>query len=159
MANFYIDNEDLKFHLTHPAMDKIVSLKERNFADKEQYDYAPVDFEDCMDNYDKVLEIIGEIAGDTIAPNAESVDHDGPELINNQVNYAKGTRQNYDTLVQAGVVGISLPRKYGGLKFSFVPYVMSAELVARADTGFANIWGLQDCAETLHEFASDEIKD
>ncbi|MCX6231459.1 MAG: acyl-CoA dehydrogenase family protein [Bacteroidetes bacterium] len=159
MANFYTDNEDLKFHLTHPAMDKIVSLKERNFADKEQYDYAPVDFEDCMDNYDKILEIIGEIAGDTIAPNAEDVDHDGPELINNQVNYAKGTRQNYDTLVQAGVVGISLPRKYGGLNFSFVPYVMSAELVARADAGFANIWGLQDCAETLHEFASDEIKD
>ena len=158
MANFYTDNEDLKFHLTHPLMEKMVSLKERNFADKDKYDYAPVDFEDTMDNYDKVLEIIGEIAGDIIAENAESVDHDGPVLENNQVKYAKGTRQNYDVMHQAGVVGISLPRKYGGLNFSFVPYVMSAELVARADAGFANIWGLQDCAETLHEFASEEIK-
>jgi len=158
MANFYTDNEDLKFHLTHPLMEKMVSLKESNFADKDKYDYAPVDFEDTMDNYDKVLEIIGEIAGDIIASNAESVDHDGPVLENNQVKYARGTQQNYDAMVQAGVVGISLPRKYGGLNFSFVPYVMSAELVARADAGFANIWGLQDCAETIHEFGSEEIK-
>ncbi len=159
MANFYTDNEDLKFHLTHPLMEKMVGLKERNFADKDTYDFAPVDFEDTMDNYDKVLEIIGEIAGNIIAENAESVDHDGPVLENNQVKYAKGTQQNYDTMVQAGIVGISLPRKYGGLNFSIVPYVMSAELVARADAGFANIWGLQDCAETIHEFGSEEIKD
>ena len=158
MANFYTDNEDLKFHLTHPLMEKMVGLKENNFADKDKYDYAPVDFEDTMDNYNKVLEIIGEIAGDIIAENAESVDHDGPVLENNQVKYARGTQQNYDAMVQAGVVGISLPRKYGGLNFSFVPYVMSAELVARADAGFANIWGLQDCAETIHEFGSEEIK-
>ncbi|MEI6694649.1 MAG: acyl-CoA dehydrogenase family protein [Bacteroidota bacterium] len=158
MANFYTDNEDLKFHLTHPLMEKMVGLKESNFADKDKYDYAPVDFEDTMDNYNKVLEIIGEIAGDIIAENAESVDHDGPVLENNQVKYARGTQQNYDAMVQAGVVGISLPRKYGGLNFSFVPYVMSAELVARADAGFANIWGLQDCAETIHEFGSEEIK-
>jgi len=159
MANFYTDNEDLKFHLTHPLMEKMVSLKERNFADKDKYDFAPVDFEDTMDNYEKILEIIGEIAGDIIAENAESVDHDGPVLENNKVMYAKGTQQNYDAMHQAGVVGISLPRKYGGLNFSFVPYVMSAELVARADAGFANIWGLQDCAETIHEFGSEEIKD
>ncbi len=158
MANFYTDNENIKFHLTHPLMEKIVRLKERNFADKENYDFAPIDFEDALDNYDKVLEIIGEITGNIIAENAESVDHDGPLLENNEVKYAKGTQQNYDALVEAGLIGMSLPRQYGGLNFSMVPYVMSAEIVARGDAGFTNIWGLQDCAETIHEFASDEIK-
>lgn len=157
--NFYNDNPALKFQLSHPLMQKIVALKERNFADKDKYDYASRDFEDAIDNYEKVLEIIGEICGDIIAPNAEGVDHDGPEVINNRVKYAAGTQQNHDTLAQAGLYGMSLPRKYGGLNFSMIPYVMAAELVSRADAGFANIWGLQDCAETIYEFASDEIKD
>ncbi len=158
MSNFYTENPALRFQLSHPLMQKIVALKERNFADKNKFDYAAHDFEDAIDNYDKVLEIIGEICGDIIAPNAESVDHDGPEVINNRVKYAKGTQQNHDALVQAGLYGMSLPRQYGGLNFSMVPYVMAAELVSRADAGFANIWGLQDCAETINEFASEEIK-
>jgi 3-(methylthio)propanoyl-CoA dehydrogenase len=159
MANFYTDNENLKFHLNHPLMDKIVQLKEDGFKDKEKYDYAPVDFEDALDSYDKVLEIVGEICGDIVAPNAESVDHDGPTLVNNEVKYARGTQENYDALVRSGMIGMSLPRQYGGLNFSIVPYVMAAEIVSRGDAGFANIWGLQDCAETIHEFGSEEIKD
>ncbi len=158
MDNFYIDNPSLKFHLRHPLLEKIVRLKENDFAEKDQYDYAFQDFEDAVDSYDKVLEIVGEICGETIAPNAESVDHEGPTLENNQVVYARGTRENHDTLTEAGLIGMSLPREYGGLNFPMVPYVMAAELVSRADAGFANIWGLQDCAETLHEFASEEIK-
>ncbi len=157
--NFYIDNKDLQFQLKHPLMRKIVELKENNFADKGKYDYAPVDVDDALDSYDKVLEIIGDICGNIIAPNAESVDHDGPEVINGRVKYAAGTQQNHEALTQAGVYGLSLPREYGGLNFSMVPYVMAAELVSRADAGFANIWGLQDCAETIHEFASKEIKE
>ena len=158
MANFYTENPVLEFQLSNPLMQKIVALKERDFADKDKYDYAARDFEDTIDNYNKVLEIIGEICGDIIAPNAEGVDHDGPQVINNRVKYAAGTQQNHDALVQAGLYGMSLPRQYGGLNFSMVPYVMAAELVSRADAGFANIWGLQDCAETINEFASEEIK-
>nr|WP_203583469.1 acyl-CoA dehydrogenase family protein [Paludibacter sp. 221] len=156
--NFYIDNPALKFQLSHPLMQKIVALKERNYADKDKYDYASRDFEDAIDNYEKVLEIIGEICGDIIAPNAEGVDHDGPQVVNNRVVYAPGTQQNHETLAQAGLYGMSLPRQYGGMNFSMIPYVMAAELVSRADAGFANIWGLQDCAETIQEFASEEIK-
>lgn len=159
MANFYLDNEELKFHLEHPLMKKIVVLKEDNFADKDNYDYAPVDFEDTMDSYDKTLEIVGEICGDIIAPNAESVDHEGPQVENNRVIYARGTQENHDALVQAELYGMSLPREYGGLNFAMIPYVMAAELVSRADAGFANIWGLQDCAETINQFASKEIKE
>jgi hypothetical protein len=158
MDNFYTDNEHLKFHLNHPLMEKIVKLKEKNYTEKEKHDYAPLDLEDALDSYDKVLEIIGEISGDIIAPNAESVDHEGPQLIDNEVVYARGTQENHDALVKAGMIGMSLPREYGGLNFPIVPYVMSAEIVSRADAGFANIWGLQDCAETIHEFGSDEIK-
>ena len=87
MANFYSDNKDLKFHLTHPLMKKIVALKERNFADKCKYDYAPLNFEDAMDSYDKVLETIGDICANIIAPNADSVDQEGPQLINNEVHF------------------------------------------------------------------------
>lgn len=158
MDNFYSDNKELRFHLEHPLMKKIVALKEKDFSEKDQYDYAPMDYEDALDNYNKVLEIIGDVSANIIAPNAESVDAEGPKLENNEVVYAEGTRQNHEALTKAGLIGMSLPREYGGLNFPIVPYVMAAEIVSRADAGFANIWGLQDCAETIHEFASDEIK-
>ena len=158
MANFFTDNPDLKFHLTHPLMEKIVALKERNFADKDKFDYAPMDFEDAMDSYEKVLDIVGEICGDIVAPNAESVDQEGPKIVDNEVVYAKGTQENLDALVEAGLMGITLPRKYEGLNFPIVPYIMAADIVSRADAGFVNIWGLQDCAETINEFADEEQK-
>ena len=159
MANFYRDNGDLKIQLTHPLMKKIVELKENGYIDRDRFDYAPRDFEDALDTYDQVLEIIGDICENTIAPNAESIDHEGPRLVDNRVEYARGTQENLEVLTQAGLIGMSLPRQYGGLNFPVTPYVIAAELVSRADAGFANIWGLQDCAETIHEFASDEIKD
>jgi alkylation response protein AidB-like acyl-CoA dehydrogenase len=158
MANFFNDNPDLLFHLSHPLMKKIVALKERNFVDKDKFDYAPVDFEDAMDSYEKILEIVGEICGDIVAPNAESVDHEGPRIENNEVIYAAGTRQNLDALVKAGLMGITLPRQYDGLNFPIVPYIMAADIVSRADAGFVNIWGLQDCAETINEFADEDQK-
>ena len=158
MANFFLDSPELQHQLSHPLMEKIVTLKEKNFVDKDKYDYAPRNVEDAVDSYKKVLEIIGEICGDVIAPNAEDVDHEGPTVVNNRVIYAKGTQENHDTLAKAGLYGMALPRQYGGLNFSMVPYVMAAELVSRADAGFANIWGLQDCAETIAEFATEEIK-
>ena len=158
MENFYNDNKELKFHLSHPLMKKIVALKENNFEDAAKFDYAPIDFEDAMDSYNKVLEIVGEISGEIIAPNAESVDKEGPKLVDNAVVYARGTKENHEALTKAGLIGMSLPRRFGGLNFPIVPYVMAEELVSRADAGFANIWGLQDCAETINEFASEEIK-
>ncbi|MEG1950718.1 MAG: Acyl-CoA dehydrogenase C-terminal domain-containing protein [Odoribacter sp.] len=158
MANFYTDNEDIKFHLEHPLMKKIVALKERNYSEAKQYEGAPHDYEDAFDNYDKVLEIVGEICGDVVAVNAESVDIEGPQVIDGHVKYAAGTQQNIDVINQAGLNGISLPRKYNGLNFPIVPFIMAAEVVARADAGLQNIWGLQDCAETISEFADEMQK-
>ena len=158
MANFYNDNPDLKHHLSHPLMEKIVELKERQYADAEAYDYAPMNFDDAMDNYDKVLEIVGEISGDIIAENAEDVDHQGPRVENNRVIYADGTARNLEVCRKAGLMGMSMPRRYGGLNFPITPYIMAADIVSRADTGFENLWGLQDCAETIYEFADEDQK-
>ena len=149
MANFYNDNEALKHYLTHPMMKKIVELKERNFADADKYDYAPQNFEDAMDSYDRVLDIVGDISGNIIAENAESVDHEGPQVVNNRVKYASGTQKNLEACRKAGLMGMAMPRRFGGLNFPITPYIMGADIVSRADAGFENLWGLQDCAETI----------
>jgi alkylation response protein AidB-like acyl-CoA dehydrogenase len=159
MDNFYKDTPDFKFHLEHPLVQKIVKLKERNFEESNKYDYAPLNHEDAIDTYDKILDIVGGICSEIIEHNAESVDLEGPHLVNNEVVYAKGTTADYKALYDAGLIGMALPRKYGGLNFPLLPYVMAAEMVARADAGFANIWGLQDCAETIYEFGSEEQKE
>ena len=158
MANFYTDTPELKHHLNHPLMKRIVELKERNYADKDNYDYAPVDFEDAMDSYDKVLEIVGEICGDIIAPNAEGVDHEGASCSDGHAHYASGTVQNLEAVTRAGLMGVAMPRRFGGLNFPITPYIMAADIVSRSDAGFENLWGLQDCAETIYEFANEDQK-
>ena len=158
MANFYLDNKDLQYHLSHPLMKRIIELKERNFADAKLYDYAPQDTEDALDSYRRVLDIVGEVCGEVIAANAESVDHEGPRVVNDHVEYASGTVKNIEALIEAGLGGMTLPRKYDGLNMPVTCFAMANEMVARADAGFENIWGLQDCAETINEFASEEIK-
>ncbi len=156
MANFFEDNPSLLFQLDHPLMQRIVELKENHFSGENREAYAPQDYADALENYRQVLGIVGEICGDVLAANAERVDAEGPTVVDGRVHYHPGTQQNHDALAQAGLYGMSLPREFGGLNFPMVPYVMAAELVSRADGGFANIWGLQDCAETINEFASDE---
>ena len=156
MANNYTDHLELKFELNHPLMKRIVELKERDFRDKDSYDYAPLDFEDAMDSYDRVLDITGEIAGTTIADNAEGVDLEGPHHEGDRVRYASGTADNLDAMVKAGLNGMTMPRRYGGLNFPITPYTMCAELVAASDAGFGNIWSLQDCIETLYEFGNED---
>ena len=158
MANFYTDNKALQYHLRHPLMKEIVALRERNYTQSGEFDYAPLDFEDAMDSYQRVLDIIGELCGDIIAANAKDVDLEGPHHENGRVRYAKGTEDNLKALNQAGLMGITLPRQYGGLNMSLIPYIMAADMVSRADAGFVNVWGLQDCAETINEFASEDQK-
>ena len=158
MANFFLDNKDLQYHLNHPMMKRIIELKERNFADAATYDYAPHNTEDALDSYRRVLEIVGDVCGEVIATNAESVDHEGPRVVNDHVEYAAGTVRNIEALTEAGLSGMTLPRRFDGLNMPVTCFAMANEMVARADAGFENIWGLQDCAETINEFATEEIK-
>ena len=156
MPNFYTEHPELKFHLNNPMMERICELKERDYRDKDEYDYAPQDYADAVDSYDKVLEITGEITGEVIAANAEGVDQEGPHHANGRVEYASGTKQNLDAMVKAGLNGMTMPRRFGGLNFPITPYTMCAEIVAQADAGFGNIWSLQDCIETLYEFGNED---
>ena len=156
MANYYTEHPELRYHLENPMMERICQLKERDYQDKDKYDYAPQDFADVMDSYNRILEITGEITGEIIAPNAEGVDAEGPHCANGRVDYASGTKQNMDAMVKAGLNGMTMPRRFGGLNFAMVPYTMCAEIVAAADAGFSNIWSLQDCVETLYEFGNED---
>ncbi|WP_314815757.1 Acyl-CoA dehydrogenase C-terminal domain-containing protein [Hoylesella nanceiensis] len=156
MANYYTDHPELEFHLHHPLMKRIVELKECNFADKDTFEDAPVDYNDAIDNYNHLLEIMGDITANIMEPNSESVDLEGPHLVDKRMVYASKTYENLDATRKAGLWGISMPRRYGGLNLPITPYSMASEMVATADAGFQNIWSLQDCIETLYEFGSEE---
>ncbi|MBQ0090714.1 MAG: acyl-CoA dehydrogenase family protein, partial [Prevotellaceae bacterium] len=154
--NYYSDIPELKFHLNNPMMERICELKEKGFADKDKYDDAPQDCADTLDSYDRVLDIIGDIAENVIAPNAEGVDKEGPHHADGRVAYASGTIKNLEVMRQAGLSGMTIARRYGGLNFACVPYTMAAEIVSTADAGFENVWSLQACAETLYDFGTEE---
>ena len=156
MANYYTDHPEYDFYLNHPEMQRVVELKERNFADKDKFEDAPVDFEDAIENYKRVLEITGDIAANIIEPNSEDVDLEGPHLVDGRMHYASKTYENIEATRQAGLWGISMPRRYNGLNMPITPYSMASEIVSCADAGFQNIWSLQDCIETLYEFGSEE---
>ena len=156
MANFYSDKPELKFHLENDLMKRIVELREGDFSDRETYDYAPVDYNDAIDNYNRVLSIVGDITANIVAPTAEGVDADGPHHKDGRVEYASGTKENLAAMVAAGMNGMTMPRRYNGLNFPITPYTMCAEIVAAGDAGFGNIWSLQDCIETLYEFGNED---
>ena len=157
MANYYSDRKEIKFELENsPLMQRIVELKERSYEDKDQYDEAPQDFADAMDNYERVLDVVGDITANVIAPNAEDVDAEGPHCENGRVRYASKTYENLGSMVQAGMNGMTMPRRYGGLNLPVTVYTAANEIVSTGDAGFENIWSLQDCIETLFCFGSEE---
>lgn len=158
MANFFLDNIDLQLQLEHPLMERLMELRERGYAEREQYDFAPQDFDDAMDSLRRVMELAGEVCGETLAANAESVDREGPHHEGDRVRYASGTVENLAAFHAAGLDGMALPRRFGGLNLPLLSSIMVNEMIARADAGFQNVWGLQDCAETLNEFGSEEQK-
>ncbi len=156
MANYYSDHPELEFHLHHPEMKRVVELKERNYEDKDKFDEAPVDYDDCIENYKRILEITGDVAANILAPNSESVDLEGPHLENGRMIYASKTYENIDATKKAGLWGVSMPRRYGGLNLPNTTFSMLSEIIAAADAGFQNIWSLQSCIDTLYEFGSEE---
>ncbi len=159
MANYYTDHPEIEFHLDHPLMKRIVELKEKGYADKDQFADAPVCYEDAIENYKRVLDITGDVAANIIEPNSESVDLEGPHLVDGRMVYASKTVENIDATCKAGLWGVSMPRKYGGLNLPNVVFSMLSEVISAADAGFQNIWSLQSCIDTLYEFGSEEQRE
>lgn len=156
MANYYSDHPEIEFHLNHPLMKRVVDLKERNYAEKDQFEDAPVNYEDAIENYKRLLDITGDVAANIIEPNSEDVDLEGPHLKNGRMIYASKTFENLDATRKAGLWGLSMPRRYGGLNLPNAIFSMASEIIAAADAGFQNIWSLQSCIDTLYEFGSEE---
>ncbi len=156
MPNYYTDTPEIAFHLEHPLMERIVELKERNYADKDQFADAPVNFADAIENYKRLLDITGDVTANIIEPNSESVDLEGPHLVDGRMVYASKTVENMEAVRQAGLTGVSMPRRYGGLNIPITIFSMLSEMVSMADSGFQNIWSLQSCIDTLYEFGSEE---
>ena len=156
MANYYSDHPEIEFHLNHPLMKRVVDLKERNYAEKDQFEDAPVNYEDAIENYKRLLDITGDVAANIIEPNSEAVDLEGPHLENGRMIYASKTYENLDATRKAGLWGISMPRRYGGLNLPNAVFSMASEIISAADAGFQNIWSLQSCIDTLYEFGSEE---
>ena len=156
MANYYTDHPEIEFHLNHPLMKRVVDLKERNYSEKDQFEDAPVNYEDAIENYKRLLDITGDVAANIIEPNSEAVDLEGPHLENGRMIYASKTYENLDATRKAGLWGISMPRRYGGLNLPNAVFSMASEIISAADAGFQNIWSLQSCIDTLYEFGSEE---
>ena len=156
MANYYTDHPEIEFHLNHPLMKRVVDLKERNYVEKDQFEDAPVNYEDAIENYKQLLDITGDVAANIIEPNSEDVDLEGPHLENGRMIYASKTFENLDATRKAGLWGLSMPRRYGGLNLPNAIFSMASEIIAAADAGFQNIWSLQSCIDTLYEFGSEE---
>lgn len=159
MSNYYTDHPEIAFHLEHPLMKRIVELKERNYEDQEHFEDAPVNYEDAIENYKRILEITGDVAANIIEPNSEAVDLEGPHLENGRMKYASKTIENIKATRQAGLWGLSMPRRYGGLNLPNVTFSMLSEMIAAADGGFQTVWSLQSCIDTLYEFGTDEQRE
>ncbi|MED9907202.1 MAG: acyl-CoA dehydrogenase family protein, partial [Prevotella sp.] len=153
---YYTDHPEIEFHLNHPLMKRVVDLKERNYVEKDQFEDAPVNYEDAIENYKRLLDITGDVAANIIEPNSEDVDLEGPHLENGRMIYASKTFENLDATRKAGLWGLSMPRRYGGLNLPNAIFSMASEIIAAADAGFQNIWSLQSCIDTLYEFGSEE---
>lgn len=162
MANFFKDNADIQFLFDHIDLGELAALVEDDFDGSELHkcDYAPADRAEAVDNYRRVLDVIGQIAGDVVAPSAEQIDREGNTLNEDgTVTYHPLVQNNLDRLGQADMMGFTLPQKYGGLNCPCLVYTMANEIISRADASLMNIFGLQGIAETIYAFADDELKD
>ncbi|MBA4251244.1 MAG: acyl-CoA dehydrogenase [Chlorobiaceae bacterium] len=156
MPNFFLDNKDIQFHFNNLNIEDVVKICEDDFHDSKEYDYAPINYEDALENYRKVLEIVGDLSGNFISQRATDVDIEGAVFQDGKVSYAKGTKENLTQLAQADLMGMIFPRKYGGINFPFTIYMMAVEIISRADASLMNIFGLQDIADTIKKFGTEE---
>lgn len=156
MSNYYTDNSDIQFHLKHIDLARVVDLREEGFADVGKFPEAPVDVADAVDNYQRVLEIVGEIAGEFVAPRSDEIDELGATYLAGEVIYARGTVESIERLKKSDLMGFTLPRRYGGLNMPKTIYSVATEIISRADASLMNVFGLQEIADTIYRFGSED---
>ena len=155
MANYFTDNTDLLFQFDRLKLQEVVEIAEHGYTEAARYNFAPTDYQDALDNYRKVLEIVGDITANTVAPQAAEVDEEGSHFADGKVTYAKGIQDALERLTQAELMGFTLPRRYGGLNCPTTIYTMAIEMVARAEASLMNLFGLQDIAETINKYGDE----
>jgi 3-(methylthio)propanoyl-CoA dehydrogenase len=158
MPNFFTENHDIQFHFNRLNFEEVVNMIEDNYEEAKKFNYAPINYEDAIENYRKVMEVVGDIAGNFVAPRAADVDHEGAQYNNGKVDYAKGTQENLKMLSKADLMGMVLPRQYGGLNFPFTIYLMATEMISRADASLMNLFGLQDIGDMVAKYGDDDQK-
>ncbi|MCX6137242.1 MAG: acyl-CoA dehydrogenase family protein, partial [Ignavibacteriales bacterium] len=159
MANYFLDNPDLRFHFSRFNLQETVSLVEDEYRQSKEFRDAPINYDDAMENYRKVLEVVGDLAANRVAPRASDVDHEGAQFNDGTVSYANGTKRNIEELSKADLMGMILPRKYGGINFPFTIYMMATEVMSRADASLMNIFGLQDIGDTIRKFGNERQRE
>jgi alkylation response protein AidB-like acyl-CoA dehydrogenase len=158
VSNYFTDNPDLVAKFERTDLTRVVELREDGFAEAASHAWAPRDLADALEDYRLTLELVGDIAGEFVSPRAEDIDRTGSTLVEGEVCYAPGISEALTRLRQADLMGITLPRRFGGLNFPVTILAMVTEIVSRADASLMNIFGLQDIADTINKFASEEIK-
>jgi len=159
MANFFEDNDDIKFHFDHMKLGELAHVMEEGFKFADEYEHAPRGPDEAVDNYRRVLSMLGQLSAEFIEPRAEEIDEIGVRLNEDgSVSYAPGTAECLKKLSQAEVMGFTLPHRFGGLNFPNLVYTMAIDIVSRADASLMNIFGLQGIAETINAYADEQIK-
>lgn len=158
MANYFTDNPDLLYHFERVDLREVVDFYEDNYKQAEKFNYAPINYEDAKENFRRILEITGDIAANYIAPRSPGIDEEGAIFKDGKVFYAKGTRESLELLSKAELMGMILPREYGGLNLPTTIYMFATEMISRADASLMNIFGLQDIGKTIAEFGNPAQK-
>ncbi len=156
MSNFYKDNPDILFHFQNMDLSRVIDLREDNFSEKGKFPEAPVNREDALDNYLRILDITGDISGEFIAPRAADVDIEGAHFENGTVTYAKGTVEALERLKKADLLGFTIPRRFGGINMPKTVYSAAIEIISRGDAALTNLFGLQEIAETIYKYGSED---
>ncbi|OGJ91379.1 MAG: hypothetical protein A2268_07945 [Candidatus Raymondbacteria bacterium RifOxyA12_full_50_37] len=156
--NFYTDNPDIEYNLERLNLCKIADLLEGDYAESQKYDYAPANADDARENYLNVCKIAGELCGGPVLERARQIDEEGNECKDGDVIYHPLVKKNIEDFAKAQLLGLSLPRRYGGVNMPQVVKVAILEMVSRVDAALMNLVGLQDIAETVNEFGSEEQK-
>src|SRR5450759_4248455 len=156
--NFFLDNPDLQLRLEHLDLREVLELKEKGYAESDVYPTAPRNYADAVDNYRIVLDVLGEICGERVAPRAAEADEEGAHWNDGEVTYAAATLDAIEALRQAELFGAMLSREHGGLNLPESIYQMMVEMVARAESGLMTVYGLQEIASLLEEHGDPETK-